>query len=151
MKLLFFCLAISAMNAFGQCSICLPLTDATCTYPHDCISTNGCQSVTFTVPCYRDDYCIKVEANCSDCKYCQVCANVYQGGTRVPNSNTHRQNCGSLDCEDYNCGQGEGFELFPNITYTFYVCLTSCSPNGCEDCDCAGKATLYTPGQTSCP
>lgn len=130
------------------CEQTVSLLDATCTWPHDCLSTDGCTSTTFVASCtgnYKFNVSIFCEAgNCTDYR---VCANVYENGNLVPGGNCHNTPCNS-DC-DYLCGVC----LHYGHTYTLYVCLIRCTGGDCPSptfCNARADLTYCGPGTVAC-
>lgn len=152
MKLFCFVLAVSSMNAFGQCTWNAPiLEDSTCSPWVACGSTLGCASVNFSVNC-DSCYCIDAKLLCegSDgCKYCQFCVDIYSGSQSL--GNEHRQDCLSDDCDDSSCDFAGQVFLETGKTYTLYACLTSCEGYDCEDCNESCKVHATVSYATGCP
>ncbi len=128
-------LGATVIGTAQSCAISVSATDSVCTGFHDCLSTTGCTSISFTANC-TGKYDLKAETICSrgDCEDFNACVNVYEGGTRIG------ENCHVLPCSDCTemCASAVCLEAHHN--YTLYVCLTPCEPTD----------TCSTPGASSC-
>ena len=150
--LILFSLLMLANLANAQCIAAV--MDIGCDPNHDCLSITNCTGTDFTVP-VTGTYCVKIKADCDptdDCKFCQVCANVYNGATWVSGSNCHRTNCDNAPDCSFDCSGG--FTLSTGITYTLYACLSPCEmppdPRDCDNCpddsSCKAYAAVYKQG-----
>lgn len=154
-SLVFFALAVWSASAWAQCDVNVAVSDGSCTNGHDCFSTSGCESTSFTVDC-SGCYCLKISIDCGaeSCENCRACANVYQGAVRISKSNCHNPDCESGEVCDINCCEGglqNHFRLTNNVQYKLFVCKNSCPPANCGDCDneCIATAELVFVAQTS--
>ncbi len=154
MKLLFF-LMVSITTVFGQCEFDVSASDITCSEQNDCVGTTDCELKVFTVPC-SGCYCLKAGLDCGEesCQFCQICANVYNDGVPINESNCHNLNCHTTQCV-VDCCEGAYQNIFyleKDVEYKLYVCKQHCEPYDCEDCDenCVAWATLNMTGIVSC-
>lgn len=155
-KLFVFCLAVAVSTAFGQCEFDVSASDATCSEANDCLSVIDCEVKVFTVPC-SGCYCLKVRFECGEekCKYCRVCANVYDGGSRISTSNCHNPDCLSGSQCSVDCCEGTHqnvFYLERDREYKLYVCKNECDNVGCDECpdECVAIAELHQANATLC-
>lgn len=133
----------------GTCVVNVSVEDATCS-DGNCEGRDGCQPVTFTVPC-AGCFCLEVQLDChsNSCKNCQACANVYQGEDLIQSSNCHNNIClTGLQCSMSCSSNGfDYFKLVPNTEYKLFVCKRPCPDFAitCEDCDesCVARAILH--------
>lgn len=132
-----------------SCPLCVCQTDNTCSIITDCTSPTNCTSTTFTVPCTAL-YTLRSKVECTGandkCYRCQSCVNIFNGVTYL--ANIHNSNCDSQDCDSETT-----VTLYPNITYTLYVCKGLCS--GQDQCDkclstCTASGCVYK-DVVSCP
>ena len=127
-------LVLFGAMAWAQCACnqTITVTDVTCTTPHDCISTTGCTSISFTASC-SGEYDFGVALTCGaglDCSDFNACANVYEGTTFI-------ENCHDNPCSQ--CSRTCTVCLHAGHNYTLYVCLKPCADDG--DCPVTGMCT----------
>jgi hypothetical protein len=136
-----------AQEHIETCQACVCAKDLTCAYPHDCQSTEGCESKTFTVDC-PGTYTVTARTFCTGggkCEKCQACVYVYEGGSFLVNC--HTTHCDQGQCQ-YSCGGDNGVDLQWGHTYTLYVCLIPCVGYTCADCgdNCRAEGCVFIPG-----
>lgn len=134
----------------SECSQSVTVTDLTCTGGHDCLSTTGCASQTFTASC-TGRYTINANTVCTgggNCASLNACVNVYDSGGNRIGSNCHLNPC---DCAQ-QCTQAVC--LLEDQQYTLYVCLVPCAPDDAcptpmPNCYASGKIS-YCGAPTVC-
>lgn len=150
--LLLIFLLFGAATGFAQvdCAQTVTGSDAGCTYPHDCLSTNGCTKVTFQAAC-TGNYDFDVWTKCDNvrCYQCQACAVIFPVNSAQRVGDCHTDRCNQADCNK-TCS----VPLVAGVEYDLYVCLIPCPgiADDCTDCgnDCAALACVRYGSVATC-
>lgn len=150
MKLLFFCLAFGAVNAWAQCVYStVSVIDGGCSDFVDCSNNTGCTPTIFSVNC-DSCYYLTIELSCpKSCKYCRGCAKLYNGAIQI-GSDCHTQDCDGDPCAMV-C-DAVRFRLSSGTLYTLWACLNHCDNVECEMCEDGCRATVkLVRSSVACP